>query len=166
MSKQSKDAKRRERVQAHLLKVSRKLIASGNGQFVAPVPPPVAKLKPRHRPERIPRPQVVKPSGKIVQVGRREGWRRADGSVIYEAYIQSKAWRKRRAEFLDNAGRVCNVCRSTEHIQVHHRTYVNLGNELDRDLQALCKFCHENEHEGKVDGVMDPMTARYLALGI
>jgi 5-methylcytosine-specific restriction endonuclease McrA len=67
---------------------------------------------------------------------------------------------------LDNAGRVCNVCRSTEHIQVHHRTYVNLGNELDRDLQALCKFCHENEHEGKVDGVMDPMTARYLALGI
>lgn len=86
--------------------------------------------------------------------------------VNYYKYIQSKAWAKRKQRYYESHGKRCQICGSTIAIQLHHRHYRTLGCEEDADLQALCMGCHENEHEGKVRGVVDPMTEAFLALNL
>lgn len=81
----------------------------------------------------------------------------------YHVYIESKAWRARRKQYYDRHGKQCEVCGSTDAVQLHHRHYNTLGREKDKDLQALCRGCHENHHEA--DGkTTDPMTREFLAL--
>ncbi len=64
----------------------------------------------------------------------------------YAEYLKSKHWRTKRQEALDYYGSVC-TCGSTSNLQVHHRTYENLGNESMGDLSVLCKTCHEEHHK-------------------
>ena len=80
----------------------------------------------------------------------------------YHEYIVSPAWFARREAIFKNRGRQCERCGSTEEIQVHHLNYKRVGRERDKDLEVLCRGCHENEHEGKNGVVMDPMTRAYL----
>jgi len=63
-------------------------------------------------------------------------------SPQYLLYIRSDAWRERRRRALQRAGFRCQLCGETRRLQVHHVTYVNLGNEKDEDLTALCWYCH------------------------
>ncbi len=65
----------------------------------------------------------------------------------YQVYLQSDGWKKRRAEAIDRAGRRCQLCNSVDSLQVHHRTYERLGNELPADLIALCRSCHAKFHD-------------------
>lgn len=77
----------------------------------------------------------------------------------YRDYIQSEAWRKRRKEFLASFDDCeCNRCglprwlavvAYDQDIHVHHRSYANVGAELDDDLELLCKRCHDIESFGK-----------------
>jgi 5-methylcytosine-specific restriction endonuclease McrA len=161
----TKRDKARARIQRRLHRQAVAALANGRNPFVAPL---LVKSKQERqvKPPKTPQPIKVTPSKRVLREGRREGWRRADGSVNYYAYIESKAWKKRRKAFLDAVGRACDICGSTEKIQVHHRTYVNLGCERDADLQPLCQGCHENQHEGFVDGVADPMTREFLSLNL
>lgn len=65
--------------------------------------------------------------------------------VNYYEYIQSKEWRVIADEAKNKAGRRCQVCNCSEHeivLNVHHRTYENLGNESPEDLIVLCSRCH------------------------
>jgi hypothetical protein len=64
--------------------------------------------------------------------------------VDYQTYIESPQWRHRRASFLKTHDR-CERCRHRlgRWKQVHHLNYNRLGRELDSDLQALCKRCHQ-----------------------
>lgn len=94
---------------------------------------------------------------------RKANWIRLDGTVDYYKYIGSREWRKRRKEYFSRHERRC-ACGETGEIHLHHKTYARLGRERDDDLEPKCKGCHENEHEGKVDGVMDPMTREFLAI--
>lgn len=64
-------------------------------------------------------------------------------SAEYEEYLQSEKWQWVRHRILSKAGGLCERCRTATATQVHHLTYVRLGNELDSDLQALCEPCHE-----------------------
>lgn len=64
----------------------------------------------------------------------------------YARYLQSPYWRRRRNEALRDAGWQCQRCPSRTGLQVHHRTYVNLGAEQPGDLEVLCRPCHEGEH--------------------
>lgn len=82
----------------------------------------------------------------------------------YEEYINSKAWKHKRAEALRYYGAFCSVCGSKHDLHVHHLSYKRLGREKMKDLEVLCDGCHANLHEGKVVGVLDPITKRYLAL--
>ena len=64
----------------------------------------------------------------------------------YNAYLDSPAWRERRARRLNlDEGRCqarLDVC--TEFAtQVHHLTYRHLGNEPLFDLISVCESCHE-----------------------
>lgn len=66
-------------------------------------------------------------------------------SDFYRSYLQSGAWRERRARTLMLAGGACAVCgaRATD---AHHETYARLGAERDADLTALCESCHHAVH--------------------
>jgi 5-methylcytosine-specific restriction endonuclease McrA len=65
----------------------------------------------------------------------------------YHDYIRSPGWRQNPARLaeLDAAGFRCRLCNDGDHstiIEVHHRTYENLGNEQPGDLTTLCRSCH------------------------
>lgn len=64
----------------------------------------------------------------------------------YADYLESEWWKWRRVKALRLANFKCNRCASSENLHVHHRTYKNLGAEKDRDLEVLCKDCHERHH--------------------
>ncbi len=81
----------------------------------------------------------------------------------YVAYLKSKQWATKRQEKLESVNYSCDrdigltyqtgedgiLRRITEcsgSLEVHHRTYDNLGNESLTELTVLCKFHHEQEH--------------------
>lgn len=62
---------------------------------------------------------------------------------FYEQYIASDKWRQKRLEILERDRNECQTCLCTERLEVHHKTYKRLGNELSEDLIILCHWCHE-----------------------
>lgn len=81
--------------------------------------------------------------------------------VDYHEYMKSAAWQRKRRKMFSKFGEFCQICRSSNDLQIHHKTYKNLGREPLEDLQILCKACHENHHEGNVFGVADPLTREF-----
>jgi len=80
----------------------------------------------------------------------------------YLDYINSKAWRRKKARYYKKHGKICQICGSDKYVELHHLTYKRLGQEPDEDLQALCKGCHQNTHEGYKPWIIDPLTQEYL----
>jgi 5-methylcytosine-specific restriction endonuclease McrA len=73
------------------------------------------------------------------------------GRDYYGEYLSSDRWREKRIEALKAAGYKCSRCgthgaRGGSGLQVHHRTYERLGEELPDDLQVLCRRCHQAAH--------------------
>jgi hypothetical protein len=68
----------------------------------------------------------------------------------YADYLRSTHWLETRERILTRSGGVCerHKCKRRA-TQVHHKTYVRLGEELDSDLEALCVRCHQQEHPDK-----------------
>lgn len=74
------------------------------------------------------------------------------GQRAYRLYLRSDAWRAKRAAVLERCGRVCENCGAGSglfpvSLDVHHLTYAHIGNEQLEDLRALCRDCHEAEHD-------------------
>lgn len=67
--------------------------------------------------------------------------------IPYHEYLQSDWWKKRRRAKLRSAGFRCEKCGKGGPLQVHHLTYKTLWRERDRDLQVVCRGCHEGIHE-------------------
>jgi hypothetical protein len=75
------------------------------------------------------------------------GARGAGGhTAFYDAYLQSDAWRAKRARVLQLAGGVCQDCGRARATDAHHLTYARLGAERPEDLRALCPRCHARAH--------------------
>jgi hypothetical protein len=69
-------------------------------------------------------------------------------AMPYEEYLQTPHWKRRREDRLRASGRRCQLCnRGSVTLNVHHRTYERLGEELDGDLIVLCRTCHSTFHE-------------------
>lgn len=68
---------------------------------------------------------------------------------LYYAYLQSDRWAARRAWIIGLAHGTCQICRKAPATQAHHLTYDRCGNELEADLQAVCKPCHDGQHADK-----------------
>lgn len=65
----------------------------------------------------------------------------------YEEYLHSEKWSAKRDEVFKHYGRKCALCGSTDRLQVHHRSYENLGNEKLKQLIPLCEPCHTLSHK-------------------
>lgn len=72
----------------------------------------------------------------------------------YEEYKQSPAWHQKRELVRERDKSLC-VC-GAQATEVHHKTYKNIGKELLSDLVALCKECHEREHDPYVPSDLQP----------
>jgi hypothetical protein len=75
-------------------------------------------------------------------------------------YGKSSRWRHRRARYFRTHPGRCFVCQQTVGITLHHRTYENVGAELDEDLVPLCVRCHDLAHHYR-GGIADSCV--YLA---
>lgn len=68
--------------------------------------------------------------------------------MSYREYLESDEWRRKRAEAIDRAGGRCVICAySGRNLDVHHRSYENIGNEGPEDLVVLCRLCHTRHHK-------------------
>ena len=60
----------------------------------------------------------------------------------YLEYLRSPEWREFCAKALEYYGSTCMICNSRDDLQVHHRTYERLGQELITDVSIMCNRCH------------------------
>lgn len=67
-------------------------------------------------------------------------------SLTYNAYLHTPHWRVVRNRALRLAGFKCTKCQVGRELQVHHLSYDRLGEELDTDLEVLCRGCHLGLH--------------------
>ena len=65
----------------------------------------------------------------------------------YLEYLKTPEWQNKRAWALKWADYACQVCESEKDLEVHHRTYRNIRNELPGDLTVLCGECHGLFHK-------------------
>lgn len=65
----------------------------------------------------------------------------------YKEYLNSDHWKEIRLKALSRAGNRCQLCSSTNSLNVHHNTYKNVGNENLKDLVVLCRECHAKFHD-------------------
>lgn len=68
-------------------------------------------------------------------------------TMPYVAYLKTPEWAQIRKMALDRDGNQCTKCGSRERLQAHHLTYARRGYEKLKDLQTLCKTCHETKHQ-------------------
>jgi hypothetical protein len=68
-----------------------------------------------------------------------------------KVYLHSDHWSELRSARLFVAGFQCEKCQKTGMLDVHHLRYRSIFNVTVDDLQALCRSCHNAEHEGKKD---------------
>jgi hypothetical protein len=69
-------------------------------------------------------------------------------ALPYGEYLQTPHWKRKREDKLRAVGRRCQVCNhGPDTLEVHHRTYERLGQELDEDLTVLCRACHGTFHD-------------------
>ena len=81
------------------------------------------------------------PSGKVLPCLLR--------MLPYREYLKTTHWANIRENCKKRHGEKCAVCNSPENIEVHHRTYENLGCEKPSDVIPLCDSCHDLFHKSK-----------------
>jgi hypothetical protein len=80
---------------------------------------------------------------------RRKKGERLDGLHLaaYKAYLQTPQWREVRVRALRRAKSRCQLCSKSKGLEVHHRTYKNIGREKLEDVIVLCFLCHGKFHD-------------------
>lgn len=75
----------------------------------------------------------------------REGLARL-GLTSLKQYYDELVWICKRNGFAKRHKPVCK-CGETQFLSLHHKTYKNLGRELDEDLEWMCGRCHDRHHK-------------------
>ncbi len=73
---------------------------------------------------------------------------------VYAQYLQTAEWKRRRQLVLLRAQGICEGCRESQAVDVHHLTYSDVGEEFLFQLAALCRKCHDRWH-----GLLQPSAA-------
>jgi 5-methylcytosine-specific restriction endonuclease McrA len=71
----------------------------------------------------------------------------SDRKKAYNEYLKSAKWINFRNKIKLDRGNKCEICSiSGVELHGHHLTYVRFMNELESDIQILCKQCHKDVH--------------------
>lgn len=62
----------------------------------------------------------------------------------YKKYLKDN-WSKLIKRFI-NENSSCSICKTKDKLTIHHKSYENLGKEIDDDVIVLCRKCHYNIH--------------------
>lgn len=67
----------------------------------------------------------------------------------YSDFLKTLYWRSITKYKKERSNYKCELCGSTENLQIHHKTYIHHGKEIFylNDLIVLCGRCHKNEHK-------------------
>lgn len=68
--------------------------------------------------------------------------------VGYEKYLKTRHWFNLRRSIITKDSR-CSACGYPGNINLHHRSYKNIGNESKGDFVVLCGKCHDKIHKIK-----------------
>lgn len=69
------------------------------------------------------------------------------GSGWYQSYLDTSWWKRKRQEAFDFFGMACFFCNCSDNLEVHHRHYNSIGNEIPKnDLSIFCREHHECLH--------------------
>lgn len=85
---------------------------------------------------------------------QREWWAR------YNEYMNSPQWKAKRYKALVRDNWLCQSCMEKPATQVHHTSYVHLGDEPLFELQSVCDDCHRLITEidrGRRHALLPPM---------
>lgn len=63
----------------------------------------------------------------------------------YNEYLKSSEWKNFRSKIISQCQK-CYICDSAASLNVHHKTYDNLGSETESDVVVLCNECHAIHH--------------------
>jgi 5-methylcytosine-specific restriction endonuclease McrA len=69
-----------------------------------------------------------------------------DFRAEHAKYLQTDAWKAKRAKVLERAKGICEGCLERPATQVHHVTYEHWKDELLFELVAVCRSCHLKAH--------------------
>ncbi|MBN2243859.1 MAG: hypothetical protein JW793_14330 [Acidobacteria bacterium] len=61
----------------------------------------------------------------------------------YQKYLASREWALLKEQVKQRSQGRCERCLVCEYDSIHHLTYERIGKEDLRDLQAVCRRCHE-----------------------
>lgn len=64
----------------------------------------------------------------------------------YLNHLQSPYWKSIRKLALERDNNICQSCNTAPAEEVHHNTYINLGQEQIEDLISYCSKCHKIYH--------------------
>ena len=70
----------------------------------------------------------------------------------YGNYLASPEWHAIRRKIIDASRGICEYCRTSPAVQVHHKTYDRVGQERMEDLSAVCLKCHQQLHSSSESG--------------
>lgn len=72
------------------------------------------------------------------------------GYKSYNIYLQSEHWKSFCKSVICKS---CYCCGKSADLQVHHKTYKNLGKEIPDDVVTVCDKCHVDIHELARNGI-------------
>ena len=64
----------------------------------------------------------------------------------YDDYLGSAAWHRVKAHYRKLVIESCELCGGEDSLDLHHRTYERVGEEIPSDLAWLCRKCHTMVH--------------------
>lgn len=69
----------------------------------------------------------------------------------YSEYLSTKHWKNLRLKIYERSNGLCEKCGDwlDGKFEVHHKTYIRIGNERYGDLLCLCHNCHTELHRAK-----------------
>lgn len=77
-------------------------------------------------------------------------------ALPYPTYLLTEHWERVRRHALARGEYRCEECDAGSSLDVHHRTYERLGEELPSDLEVLCRSCHRWRHERQANAGQEP----------
>ena len=74
-------------------------------------------------------------------------WRFKALKMTYKEYINSPKWDEVKRCYYRTHPKKCFICGTENNIDLHHKTYTNLGHEREKDLIPLCREHHKMIHD-------------------
>lgn len=69
------------------------------------------------------------------------------GLDLYQQYLLSDTWKSKRKRALRRDDYRCQACCAAPAVEVHHKSYQNIGDEPLFELVSVCKECHLQLHQ-------------------